>query len=258
MKKHGNTVRIRKGGILHWSTLGLLAGASMGVTSCDSKSAYTATPADEQMAGLQKKLDDIDNRRSQLTQGYMEHNFELPGLGFYHADAHDFFPHKYGHEQDGKWYANGEWLDAAPANPSVTSSRPSPDALKKVELLLEREQEVVSQGGAGSSGATGSHTTTHYHHGGGIGNMLMMYWLLSGNRGSYTPGGAFHRAQTNQSTWQQTMDQDRQRVASHAASNPGYQRLVQESRSSGAPVTAGKSVRGGFGSSSAGRTSFGS
>ncbi|MFM2170966.1 MAG: hypothetical protein RI957_1195 [Verrucomicrobiota bacterium] len=253
MKKHGTTARIRKGGILHWSTLCLLAGSGMGLSSCDSQSSYTATAADEQMAGLQKKLDEIESRRSQLTQGYLEHNLEWPGLGFYHADANDFFPYKYGEQQNGKWYANGQWQDSEPSAPTLTSSRPSVEALKKVEMLLDREQQLASQ-----SGSSGSSTVHHHHGGGGIGNMLMMYWLLSGNRGSYTPGGAFQRAQTNQSTWQQTLNQDRQRVTSYAASNPGYQRLVQESRSSGAPVTAGKSVRGGFGSSSSGRTSFGS
>jgi len=62
MKKHGTTARIRKGGILHWSTLCLLAGSGMGLTSCDSDSTYTASAADEQMASLQKKLDDIVSR----------------------------------------------------------------------------------------------------------------------------------------------------------------------------------------------------
>jgi hypothetical protein len=253
MKKHGATSRIRMGGILHWSTLCLLAGSGMGLSSCDSESSYTATAADEQMAGLQKKLDEIESRRSQLTQGYLEHNLELPGLGFYHADANDFFPYKYGEQQNGKWYANGQWQDSEPPAPALTSSRPSVEALKKVEMLLDREQQLASQGGSSPS------STVHHHHGGGgIGNMLMMYWLLSGNRGYYTPGAGFQRAQMNQTNWQQTMQQDRQRVTSYAASNPGYQRLVQESRSSGAPVTAGRSVRGGFGSSSAGRTSFGS
>jgi hypothetical protein len=253
MKKHGATSRIRMGGILHWSTLCLLAGSGMGLSSCDSESSYTATAADEQMAGLQKKLDEIESRRSQLTQGYLEHNLELPGLGFYHADANDFFPYKYGEQQNGKWYANGQWQDSEPPVPALTSSRPSVEALKKVEMLLDREQQLASQGGSSPS------STVHHHHGGGgIGNMLMMYWLLSGNRGYYTPGAGFQRAQMNQTNWQQTMQQDRQRVTSYAASNPGYQRLVQESRSSGAPVTAGRSVRGGFGSSSAGRTSFGS
>jgi hypothetical protein len=255
MKKHGDSPRIRKGGILHWSTFCLLAGSGLGVTSCDSNRSYTATAADEQMASLQKKLDDIESRRSQLTQGYLEQNFELPGLGFYHADANDFFPYKYGEQKDGKWYANGQWQDSQPSAPVLTSSRPSVEALKKVEMLLDREQQLASQGGSSSSS---SPSTVHHHHGGsGIGNMLMMYWLLSGNRGNYTPGAGFHQAQMNQTNWQQTMQQDRQRVTSYAASNPGYQRLVQESRSSGSPVTAGKSVRGGFGSSSSGSSSFG-
>jgi hypothetical protein len=48
-------------------------------------------------------------------------------------------------------------------------------------------------------------------------------------------------------------------VSAHAASNPGYRRMVEQSKTSGSPVTAGKSVRGGFGSSrSSSGSSFGS
>jgi len=255
MKKHSDRTRIRPGGILHWSTLCLLAGGSVALTSCDSESTYTATAQDEQMAALQKKLDDIDSRKSQLLNGYVEHNFELPGAGFYHADAQDFFPYTYGHEKDGKWYANGEWLDTKPEPSRLTTSRPSEAALRKIEMILAREQELVEQNGSGS--AT-THRTTH-HHSSGVGNMLLMYWLLSGNRNSYTPGAGFQQAQTRQQGWQQSLNNDRSTVNAHAAANPGYQRLVQQSKQSGSAVTAGKSVRGGFGGSSSGSSSsFGS
>ena len=210
------------------------------------------------MAALETKLDEIESRRAQFTQGYVLHNTEMPGVGFYHADANDFFPYRYGHEQDGRFYANGEWLDEKPQSSQLSLSRPSPEALKRVEDALAREQELL----AGSSNPSSTPQTTTSHHSGGgygIGNMMLMYWLLSGNRGNYAPGAAFQRAQSSQQAWQQTMQQDRMRVANHAATNPGYQRLVQQSRASGTMVRAGSSVRGGFGSSyrSGSSSSFG-
>lgn len=260
MKKHSDRTRIRPGGILQWSTLCLLAGGSVALTSCDSKSTYTATAQDEQMAALQKKLDDIESRKSQLLNGYVEHNFELPGAGFYHADAQDFFPYTYGHEKDGKWYANGQWVDAKPEPPRLTTSRPSEAALRKIEMILAREQELVEENSTASSSSTHrSSYHSNHHHGSGVGNMLLMYWLLSGNRNNYTPGAGFQQAQARQQGWQQSLNNDRSTVNAHAAANPGYQRLVQQSKQSGSPVTAGKSVRGGFGGSSSGSSSsFGS
>lgn len=249
---------LRSCGILRWSTLGLLAGSGVSVVSCDSESTYVATADDEKMAALEQKLDELDTRRAQFTQGYVLHNMELPGLGFYHADAQDFFPIRYGQEQDGKWFANGEWLDTQPPASDKSMSHPKPEALKKVEEVLAREQEALAQAPGETSTAP---ATVHHHHGGGmgIGNMMLMYWLLSGNRGSYMPGAAFHRAEASQQSWQRTMQADRQKVSSYAAANPGYQRLVQQSRTSGSVVRAGSSVRGGFGGGSSGSSfrSFG-
>lgn len=203
------------------------------------------------MAELQKNLDEIDNRKNQLLNGVVEHNFELPGLGYYHAEAQDFFPYRYAEEKDGKWFANGEWLTQEPARCSLTTSRPSETALRKIELFLEREQQLVSQEGEGSASST-----THHHHGGmGMGNMLMMYWLLSSNRGGYSPGAGFQNAQANHQNWQQSVNQQRQLVNSHASAHPGYNRLVQQSKATGAPVTQGSSVRGGFGTSKRSSTS---
>jgi hypothetical protein len=90
----------------------------------------------------------------------------------------------------------------------------------------------------------------NYHQGSGVGNALMMYWLLSGNRGSFTPGTGFHQAGSQVDSWQRGVDEQRRSVSAHAAANPGYSRMVEQSRSSGSPVKAGQSVRGGFGSSS--------
>jgi uncharacterized membrane protein YgcG len=182
---------------------------------------------------------------------------ELPGLGFYHADAQDFFPFRYGQEQGGKWFANGEWVDTQPPAPEKSMSHPKPEALKKVEEVLAREQEALTQQPEETS--TASSTVHHHGSGMGIGNMMLMYWLLSGNRGSYVPGPAFQRAEASQQSWQRTMQADRQKVSSYAAANPGYQRLVQQSRTSGSSVRAGASVRGGFGGGSSGSSfrSFG-
>ena len=248
MKKRGFAARIRNGGILQWSTVCILAGGVAGLTGCDSK--YTATPKDEQMAALQKKLDAVDAEKSRLMNGEVANNFELPGVGFYHAEARDFFPYPFGQEKDGKWYVNGQWQEYAPGEAHVTSSRPTPEALKKVELALAHEQELIAQeksAGSISSGTTSTTTTTHHHS--GFGNALMMYWLLSGNRGSYMPGSGFRQAESQAGFWQQGVDRDRQTVSSYASSNPGYSRMVAQSKSTGTPVKAGSSVRGGFGSS---------
>lgn len=232
---------------MHWSTVCLLAGGGLALQSCDSESTYTATPKDVRMASLEKQLDEIDQRKAQLTSGEVENNFELSGLGFYHCEANDFFPYKHGQYQDGKWYANGEWRDDRPASPFPSTSRPSTAALEKIQQLLEREQELAKE--TGSLAETSTHSTTHHHHSGGMGTMLMMYWMLSGNRGAFSPGAGFQNAQQKESSWRGSLDRDRQTVSSHAAANPGYSRLVQQSKSSGAPVTAGSSVRGGFGNS---------
>lgn len=240
MKKRGFMAGLRTGGILQWSTVWILAG----LTGCESK--YTATPKDEQMAALQKKLDVVDAEKSRLMNGEVANNFELPGVGFYHAEARDFYPYKFGHQQDGKWFVNGQWQEFDPGEAHVSASRPTPEALKKVELALEREEQLIARENQGSS--TGSSTTVHHHS--GFGNALMMYWLLSGNRGFFSPGAGFHNATAQSGQWQQGMNQQRDSVTRYASSNPGYRRMVDHSRSTGRPVTSGQSVRGGFGSSS--------
>jgi hypothetical protein len=82
--------------------------------------------------------------------------------------------------------------------------------------------------------------------------------MLSGNRGFFSPGNGFRQASTQAPAWQGGVESQRSAVASHAAANPGYKRLVDQRRASGAPVRAGQSVRGGFGSSSASKSGGGS
>ena len=201
------------------------------------------------MAETQKRIEALDAQKAKLASGMVLNNFHLEGVGYYHAESRDFFPHPYGFEKDGKYFVNGLW-QATPGSGNVADSRPSPEALKKVEAALEKEQQAL----AGQSGST----ARSGHGGFGMGNALLMYWMLSGNRGFFSPGNGFRQASTQAPAWQGGVESQRSAVAAHAAANPGYQRLVDQSRASGKPVTAGQSVRGGFGSSSASKSSGGS
>ena len=247
MKKRSPLTAIRPNGILRWSTACILLGGSAGLTSCEREETYVATDQDVKMAGIQKKIEDLDSSQQLLKQGLVENNFSIPGVGYYHAAKNDFFEHPYNFQRDGKWYVNGAWQDH-PEVEGIPASRPSPEALKKVDAALTREQQQPS--GAAPSQA-------HSGGGFGVGNMLMMYWLLSGNRGMFSPGAGFQNAGRNVGNWQSQVNDERRNVARHASASPGYNRMVEQSKMRGTPVRPGQSVRGGFGSSSSG-SSFGS
>ncbi len=236
MKSRQLSVSLSPAGILRWSTICILAG---GIVSCDRGVSYVATDEDVKMAESQTQVEKLDSEKESLTKGIVANNFHLPRVGYYHAQAQDFFIHPYGYAQDGKYYVDGRWQDE-PGASTVASSHPSPEALKKVDEALTEEQKTASS----NSGQT-------YHSGGGfgMGNALMMYWMLSGNRGLFSPGAGFRQAGGQVGNWQRGVDDQRSALAGHASANPGYARMVQQSRASGAPVRAGQSVRGGFGSS---------
>jgi hypothetical protein len=200
------------------------------------------------MAEAQAKIDELDKQQAILKRGEVANNFHFPRLGYYHAAAHDFFEHPYGFSNDGRWYCNGVWQDQAPAEAVVASSRPSPEALKKVDDALAAEQKEQPQAGTGQTSGS---------HGFGMGNALMMYWLLAGNRGMFGGGAGFQQAGGQVQNWQRGVESQRSAVGRYAAANPGYQRMVAQSRATGMPVRPGQSVRGGFGSRSTG-SSFGS
>ncbi len=230
MKKRALSHLVRPGGILRWSTACILAGS---LTGCDRKSAHVVTARDAEMAESQLQIEKLDSEKTRLMNGEVSHNFHLAKVGYYHADARDFFEHPYGYERDGRYFINGAWSDTMkPA--AATASRPSPEALKRVEKALE-EQPATASG---------------HSHGFGMGNALMMYWLLSGNRGMFSPGAGFQQAGGQAAAWQRGVDQKRDEVRNYAAGSPGYRRMVDQSRANGAVVKPGQSVRGGFGSSS--------
>jgi len=238
MKYRSMFASIRPNGILRWSTACILFGGGLGGCNRD----YVVTEKDSKMAEVQSRIEVLDSQKALLQNGEVANNFHIPGVGYYHADVHDFFEHSYGLARDERFFVDGEW-GFEPGSETVLPSRPSPEALKKVDDALAREQELAKSNGG---------SQVNHHHGGGMGNMLMMYWLLSGNRGMFSPGAGFQQAGRNAGNWQNQVDTDRRNVSNHAAANPGYARAVEQSKAKGTPVRPGQSVRGGFGSSGRG------
>ncbi len=229
---------LRPGGILRWSTFCILAG----LTGCEER--YVATQKDVEMAGLQKKIDALDQQRLQLMRGSVPNNFHVPGVGYYHAPVRNFFEFPYDHVKDGMHYINGKW-EYFSKEPEVASSQPTAAALKKVEAALEEQEQEED----GKQNATASN-----HRGGGFNttDALLMYWMLSGNRGNFTAGNGFRQADQRAPTWQRDVEEKRSEVNNHSSGNAGYRAMVQRSEATGTPVKAGQSVRGGFGSSRTG------
>lgn len=247
MKAKRLTANLRSGGILRWSTLCILAG----LTGCEER--YVVTEKDVEMAGLQKEVDRMDSMRTTLMSGRVPNNFHVPGVGYYHAEARDFFPYAYDHKgADGQHYINGKWeYFSKPAE--VTSSEPTVAALKKVDAALAEKEKEEDQGGT-TAGATAGGA----HHRGGFDatDALLMYWMLSGNRGNFTPGAGFRQAESRYPRWQRDVEEKRSTVSSYTYQNPGYQAMAKRSAETGSPVKAGQSVRGGFGSSRSGSGGF--
>lgn len=241
MKKRSLFNRITSNGILKWSTACILAGA---MSSCDDSEPFEPSKEDIEMAKKQSTLDKVDSHKSKLQRGEVAHNMHIPKLGYYHASAHAFFEHPYGHSENGRYFINGQWSDQM-VTETLTASQPSADTLKQVDLALQEEQKSQPT----------SSTVHHHHSGGGISNALMMYWLLAGNSGRFAPGSGFQQAQGQAGQWQQRMDQDRSAVSSYAKQHPSYQRLVNQNRTNGTSVQPNQSVRKGFGSSSSSRSS---
>ncbi len=234
---------LRPDGILRWSTACILAGSLSG---CDRGVRYVATEKDAEMAEAQTQIEKLDSEKSKLIKGEVANNFHIPGVGYYHAEVGNFYEHPYGFVKDGQHFINGEWEYFA-RETTVSASKPTQTTLRRVEAALEEEQKVAS--------------SPQQHGGGfGMGNALMMYWLLSANRGNFAPGAGFQQASQQAGGWQKEVEDKRSAVAGHASANPGYSHFVAQSKSNGTAVKPGQSVRGGFGSSrtaSSGGSSFG-
>lgn len=242
--KRSSSASLCPNGILRWSTLCLLAGS---LASCEKESTYIVTEKDASMAKLQTSIDQLDSQRALLNAGEVSNNFHIDPIGYYHAEKREFFPKAYNTLENGLYYVNGEWQEHA--GPSyVSPSRPSPEALQKVDLALtqaKKEEETNSS----------SPTATRQHSGGfGATNMLLMYMLLSGNRGSFTPGAGFQQTQRNVSDLNRRSTEERRTASTYAAGNPGYRKAMEQSKAQGKTIQTGQSLRGGFGSTARGKS----
>jgi hypothetical protein len=236
-------VKIRKNlflnplGILRLSTLGTLVSA---LSSCNvNEKSHVVTEEEVKMVEKKVELDELEKNRTLLQQGIVPHDFYIKKIGYYHATVEEFYPIRYGTEQNEKFFINGEWLDSYSPN-RIPSSAPSADTLVRIEKALEEEQKESSTHA----------TTSHSPHGSGMGSWLMMYWLLSGNQGRYSSGSGYQQASSSAPAWQQSMNQQRNTVQQYSANHPNYQRLVEERKKNGSPLTTGGIIKGGFGSSS--------
>ena len=242
---------IHPGGILFWSTAFILAGGAVSLTSCDNS---VRTVLDDSSADAEKRVAEVDAVQGQLESGMVENNFQIPKLGYYHAAAHRFYEFPYNQYKDGQYYVNGTWqAEAGPEN--ISSSRPNADELKRIDAALEEEQKQVA-----------AHPQTYHSGGGGgmgVGNMLMMYWLLSGNRGFFSPGPGFTNAAGQAGRWQRDWKDERRYARGGGSSSFGsYRRASSSPRSTvssspssslgGSSPSHSSSSRGGFGSHSFG------
>ncbi len=85
-------------------------------------------------------------------------NAFIPGVGYYHAPYHAWFPHPFNYYDPVRgYYAGGLW-QAAPFLVSLLNSRPSNDAVatalatQRLREDLQRKQQQQAQSSTGSSG----------------------------------------------------------------------------------------------------------
>jgi hypothetical protein len=183
--KRAPTLPLRRGGILQLSTWLILAGGTASLMSCDSSERQAMQARASYEAESKRLIEELDSQRQQLLSGEVPNNFHIPGVGYYHADAHDFYEHSYNFQRDNKWFVNNAWLDQAGPT-DVPASRPSPEALRRIDETLDKQQQ-----GLDATAATASHYQHQATAGPGLGSTLMMFWLLSGNRGFFSPGPGF-------------------------------------------------------------------
>ena len=75
-------------------------------------------------------------------------NHYVPGVGYYHAPYHAWFPFPYNAYAPGRgYYYGGNW-NAYPSEQTVAASRPTPSAVSTAQTA---HNETVRRGGFGSS-----------------------------------------------------------------------------------------------------------
>lgn len=270
-------------GILRWSTTVL----ALSLVGCDSNVKHVMadpnapeTSSPELSKELTKELSPeekekikalaaFDQRKAVFESGKIENNFHLEKLGYYHANAHRFFPHAYQEEKDGKWFVDGEWRDQRGVE-TVEPSTPNVETLAALEKLLV-EQPAPASGSSSSSMPMqmGMHHNGFFGGHFGWSDALLTYMVLSGNRHQYTPmqpGLLSQRGSFMQQQMSKSRDEVNRRTSSSFSSgagvgragssgvnHPSYDHLSSKSSSSSGvsrPSSSGSPIRGSFGSSS--------
>jgi hypothetical protein len=218
-----------------------------------------------------KALAAFDQRKAIFESGKIENNFHLEKLGYYHANAHRFFPHAYQEEKDGKWFVDGEWRDQRGAE-AVEPSTPNVETLAALEKLLV-EQPAPASGSSSSSMPMQMGMPHTGFFGGHFGwtDALLTYMVLSGNRNQYTPmqpGILSQRGSFMQRQMSESRDEMNRRTSSSSSfssgagvgragagvpAHPSYDHLSSKTKASSGisrPSSSGSTIRGSFGSSS--------
>jgi hypothetical protein len=238
--KRTTSISLRRGGILHVSTWLILAGSTVSLTSCDSSQRKAREAQSAYEAESRRLIDELDSQRQQLLTGEVPNNFHIPGVGYYHAGARDFYEHSYNFQKDGKWFVNNEWLEQ-PGPATTPASRPAPEALVRLDETLAKSEESLDR-----LSDQAAQYQAQASSGPGLGSALMMYWLLSGNRGLFGGGAGFTRMGQKAPLWESSYRQQRDQQARTTAYNRAGVR-PPASGNSGSRATA-PSARGGFGS----------
>jgi len=266
--KRASSLPLRRGGMLQVSTWAILAGGSLGLSGCDSSEHKVASRPTSYEVESKRVIGELDSQRDQLLTGEVPNNFHIPEIGYYHAAAHAFYDTAYNEERDGKWFVNNAWVDEAGPE-DVPASHPSAEALRRIDEALDKQQQsldaIATPSDTYQQSAYGSPTYVH-SHGNGVGSALMMYWMLSGNRGYYSPGTGFSSFGRNATMWESSYrsqkssgspgsgsygtgsSTSRSMTSRSTAPSPHASSGSEHEGTSRSGKSSGPSTRGGFGS----------
>ncbi len=108
----------------------------------------TSTPAPEVLARLRQLMG------SGTVADEYPNNAYVPGMGYYHASHHAFFPYSYNYYDAGRgYYYGGSWWPRASPS-TVRSSSPSPSVASQLRRALTTGTMISSSGGHYSSSST--------------------------------------------------------------------------------------------------------
>ncbi len=110
----------------------------------------TSTPWPEELEKLRRLL-----ASGTVTEEY-PNNYYAPGMGYYHAPHHGFYPYQYNSFLPGRgYYYGGSWWPSASTS-AVRTSTPSTSSMSQLKRALTTGT-VVSSSGGHPSASSGSH-----------------------------------------------------------------------------------------------------